>query len=191
MPAESVTLFDREPSAPEGFAYRDEIIMPAEERRLLVWFERLDFAVVTMHGVASRRRVVQFGWRYGFDRGGLQETAAIPRELLPLRARVAAWAGWKSGELTEALVTEYTSGATIGWHRDAPAFGLVAGVSLGSACRFRFRRGTPGSWQTYERLLAPRSAYLMTGAARAEWQHSIPAVRETRYSVTFRTVRRR
>jgi alkylated DNA repair protein (DNA oxidative demethylase) len=38
--------------------------------------------------------------------------------------------------------------------------------------------------------LAPRSAYVLAGAARWSWQHSIPATKWPRYSVTFRTLRR-
>jgi alkylated DNA repair dioxygenase AlkB len=30
----------------------------------------------------------------------------------------------------------------------------------------------------------------MNGAARWRWQHSIPATRELRYSITFRTLRK-
>jgi alkylated DNA repair dioxygenase AlkB len=32
--------------------------------------------------------------------------------------------------------------------------------------------------------------YLMRGPSREEWEHSIPAVEELRYSVTFRALRK-
>ncbi len=38
--------------------------------------------------------------------------------------------------------------------------------------------------------LPPRSVYLFTGSARKDWQHSIPAVKQQRWSITFRTLRR-
>jgi hypothetical protein len=38
--------------------------------------------------------------------------------------------------------------------------------------------------------LEPRSAYLMRGAARWKYQHSIPASQALRYSITFRTLRK-
>jgi alkylated DNA repair dioxygenase AlkB len=38
--------------------------------------------------------------------------------------------------------------------------------------------------------LAPRSAYMLSGKARWSWQHSIPAGKALRYSVTFRTLKR-
>jgi DNA oxidative demethylase len=34
-----------------------------------------------------------------------------------------------------ALVNEYPPGAPIGWHRDAPQYGIVIGISLASTCR--------------------------------------------------------
>ena len=33
------------------------------------------------------------------------------------------------------------------------------------------------------------SAYLLSGPARSEWEHSIPPVDATRYSITFRNLR--
>jgi alkylated DNA repair dioxygenase AlkB len=51
--------------------------------------------------------------------------------------RRTPWLGAAS-KWAEALVTEYTTGAGIGWHRDAPVFGIVAGISLGGTCRMRF-----------------------------------------------------
>ena len=60
----------------------------------------------------------------------------MPEFLLPVRARLADFVSVAPEELAEALVTEYPAGAGIGWHRDAPAFGIVAAVSLGSSCRY-------------------------------------------------------
>jgi alkylated DNA repair dioxygenase AlkB len=37
--------------------------------------------------------------------------------------------------------------------------------------------------------LQPRSIYLMSGASREIWQHSIPPVKELRYSIIMRTLR--
>ena len=87
------------------------------------------------------------------------------------------------------LVTRYPPGAGIGWHRDAPQFGDVSGVSLLTACRMRFRRGRPRAWETVELTLEPRSAYVLSGPARTQWQHHIPPVTKERWSLTFRTLR--
>jgi alkylated DNA repair dioxygenase AlkB len=35
----------------------------------------------------------------------------------------------------------------------------------------------------------PRSAYLLRGPARDQWEHSIPPVDSLRYSITFRSFR--
>jgi alkylated DNA repair dioxygenase AlkB len=90
----------------------------------------------------------------------------------------------------EGMVTEYSPGAPIGWHRDAPQFGTVIGISLGSTSRMRFKpykaEGKPVGL-----TLEPRSIYLMRGPARWKFQHSIPPVKELRYSITFRTLRGR
>ena len=45
----------------------------------------------------------------------------------------------KLGSFVMALINEYPPGAPIGWHRDAPQYDIVFGVSLLSACRMMFR----------------------------------------------------
>lgn len=97
--------------------------------------------------------------------------------------------GREPEELVQLLVTRYPPGAGIGWHRDAPQFGDVSGISLLSGCRMRFRRGRPRTWEAAELTLEPRSAYVLSGPARTRWQHNIPPVTEERWSTTFRTVR--
>jgi DNA oxidative demethylase len=97
--------------------------------------------------------------------------------------------GGKPGELADLLVTQYPPGAGIGWHPDAPQFGDVSGVSLLTACRMRFRRGRPRARETAELTLEPRSAYVLSGPARTQWQHHIPPVAQERWSMTFRTLR--
>jgi alkylated DNA repair dioxygenase AlkB len=94
-------------------------------------------------------------------------------------------------ELAEILVQRYPPGATIGWHRDAPAFDIVVGISLGGSARLRFQRGKGEQRRVFEVALEPRSGYVLSGAARSSWQHSIPATKELRYSITFRTLRRK
>jgi DNA oxidative demethylase len=65
----------------------------------------------------------------------------------------------------------------------------VAGVSLAATCRLRFQRGKGDTRQVAEITLAPRSAYVLADAARFAWQHSIPATKALRYSITFRTLK--
>jgi alkylated DNA repair dioxygenase AlkB len=175
---------------PEGFRYQPDLVTAAEEASLLEEIRRLEFHAVEMHGVVARRRVIQYGWRYGFDRSRLSPGPDIPPFLLPCRERAAAFAQVEPAALSEVLLTEYQPGAPIGWHRDAPGFELIVGISLMSACRFRFRRGPERGSERMTLTLEPRSGYVLSGPARSEWQHSIPKVDAPRYSITFRTLRR-
>ena len=177
---------------PAGFVYTPDALDPDEEEHLLREVARLPFEEFMFRGIAARRRVVHFGWGYDFDAGGLTPGPPIPDWLLELRDRVAPLAERPPERFEEVLVTEYRPGATIGWHRDAPAFGsAVIGVSLGTACRMRFRRKHGDDWETWEQALEPRSAYVLSGNARSSWQHSIPPTRGLRYSITYRTIRQR
>ena len=102
------------------------------------------------------------------------------------RAQAADFAGLEAGALQQILINEYASGAGIGWHRDKPTFQDVVAVSLGARCTLRLRRKCGDGWERIAQQLQPRSAYLLRGAARREWEHSIPPVDQLRYSVTFR-----
>lgn len=179
------------PERPRGLVVRHDVVSPEEERELLERFAGLPLQPLVMRGVASRRRVRHFGVGYDFDAQSPTTAPAIPAYLLGLRDRCAELAGAASESFVEALVTEYDVGATIGWHKDAPAFGgTVVGVSLRSASVMRFqRRAAGGERRVHEEPLPPRSAYVLAGAARWSWQHSIPPVTELRYSVTFRQLR--
>jgi alkylated DNA repair protein (DNA oxidative demethylase) len=105
-----------------------------------------------------------------------------------VRARAAELAAIRPEELVEILVQRYPPGSTMGWHRDAPAFDIVVGISLGSAARLRFQRGKGAARRMWEILLEPRSGYVLAGQSRWSWQHSIPSAKELRYSITFRTL---
>lgn len=174
---------------PEGFRYVPDVIAPADEAQLVVAFAHLPFREFEFHGFLGKRRVVSFGTRYDFKDGELKEAEPIPPFLLPLRERAAVFAGLAPERLSHALVTEYRAGVTIGWHRDRPHYGDVIGVSLVSSCTFRMRRKNGAGWERASLRLVPRSIYLLRGAAREEWEHSIPAVDALRYSVTFRSLR--
>ena len=187
------TLFGQD--LPPGLSYRHDFITQAEEARLLAAIRTITFATFAMRGVAAKRRVAFFGESY--DRGDAQP---LPEFLLPLREQIAEWVRVAANEFAMALINEYPAGAPIGWHRDAPQYDIVAGVSLLSACRMRFRPYvSPAAAKdakrmvrrtaTHEIRLARRSAYLMTGESRTGYEHHIPPVSEPRYSITFRTLR--
>jgi alkylated DNA repair dioxygenase AlkB len=178
---------------PSGLSYRDDLISVDEEAALLERFAQLEVTPLVMHGVPSRRLTHAFGVGYDFDTRGTTEVGPVPDYLLDLRSRAADFSGVAPESFEEALVSCYPPGATIGWHKDVLAFGgVVVGVSLGSACVIRFQRtAAGGERRVFEQPLAPRSAYVLTGAARWTWQHSIPPVTEERWSVTFRQLAER
>lgn len=176
------------PDPPAGLVYVPDFLSLSEEAALLPLLAALPLGEVRMHGVVARRRVAHFGFDYAYGARAVAPGPPIPDFLLPLRERAAALASVAPEALGEALVTLYPPGAGIGWHRDAPAFGRVVGVSLGAPARLRLRRGGPGGEQR-ELLLRPGSAYLLSGAARWTWQHTLPPVKAERWSVTLRTMR--
>ena len=175
---------------PAGFSYHSDFLTEEEERDVLAGVTTLEFYDVKMRGQVARRRTTHFGWTYGYETWRIEPGPPIPHFLLALRGRAGAIGGVDGEELVEVLVTHYPPGAGIGWHRDAPMFGVVVGVSLASACRFRFQRGKGVERRTAAAELEPRSAYVLDGQARWQWQHSIPPAKTERYSVTYRTLRR-
>ena len=177
------------PAWPEGFDYKPALIDEAEERRLIENLEGLDFKPFDFHGFLGKRRVVSFGWRYDFTGRGLEKASAIPAFLLPARERAGAAFGLQPETLQHVLLTEYAAGAAIGWHKDRSVFGDVIGISLLSACTFRFRKAKDTAWHRRLVRLEPRSAYVLSGPARTQWQHHIPPVTQERWSMTFRTLR--
>ena len=178
---------------PEGLEYRPDFVTEEEERRLLAVLEETEFLEFTMRGQTARRTDRHYGYDYDYEvYGKLVAAEPLPASLVWLRDRCADFAGLEPEELAQTLVSRYPPGAPIGWHRDAPMFGAkVIGVSLLSPCRMRFQRKVGDVRRVYELELAPRSGYVLGGPARSAWQHSIPAVKELRYSITFRTLRRR
>jgi alkylated DNA repair dioxygenase AlkB len=186
-----LSLLEPLPLLPEGFAYRAELVSPEEEAELLENFREMDFREYEFHGYLGKRRVVSFGLHYDINESTVRNTEDIPGFLLTLRQKAADFAGLAPAELQQALITEYTPGAAIGWHRDRPAYRDVIGVSFSSSCRFRFRRKRGSGWERASLIVEPRSVYLLRGPARTEWQHSIPPAERLRYSVTFRSMRGR
>jgi alkylated DNA repair dioxygenase AlkB len=182
-------------AGPDGIVYRARFVTAGEESTLVDALAGVELSTFEMHGVAARRRVAFFGASYDRGRG---DVPPIPPFLLELRARAAEWAGADAGAFAMALVNVYPPGAPIGWHRDAPQYDLVVGISLLASCRMMFRPylspadpRPPRRRATHEVLLERGSAYALSGDARYRFEHHIPPVASLRYSVTFRTRRRR
>jgi alkylated DNA repair dioxygenase AlkB len=121
----------------------------------------------------------------------LRKTDDMPDFLLALREKAARFAELAPESLQHVLVTEYADGAGIGWHRDKAVFGEVVGISLLSPCTFRLRRANVVGWDRVSIVAEPRSAYLLSGPSRTEWEHSIPEMDRLRYSITFRNFSRK
>jgi alkylated DNA repair dioxygenase AlkB len=184
------SLFDASPDLPEGMRYAEEIISPGEEGRLTRYVEALPLKPFEfVGGLAGNRKVISFGFRYDWGAHQLQQAEEIPPLLLSLRDKAAALAGIAAERLQQVLVTEYAPGAGIGWHKDRPQFDQVIGVSLLAPCLFRLRKKAAAKWERKSFTAQPRSAYLLSGASRQGWEHSIPPLKELRYSVTFRSFR--
>lgn len=174
----------------QGLVLAAEAVTLEQERELLDRFEALRWDPIVIRGQAARRTARHFGMGYDYESRTPRPGEAIPPWLEPPRRAAAEVAGVPADELVEILVQRYPAGSTIGWHRDAPAFGIVVGISLLGTARLRFQRGRGEQRRTWEVSLEPRSGYVLAGEARWSWEHSIPPIKELRYSITFRTLRR-
>jgi alkylated DNA repair dioxygenase AlkB len=186
MKPDQFTLLEPQaPAYPSGFVYKPDFITPAQERDLVARLAALPFKEFDFHGYKGKRRVVSFGWHYDFSKAKLEKAEMIPDYLRELGQKVAGL-GMNPDTIEHVLVNEYAAGAGIGWHRDRPIFEHVVGVSLLAPCKFRLRREVGDKWERKTLAVEPRSAYLLSGAVRWEWEHSIPPLEELRYSITFR-----
>jgi alkylated DNA repair dioxygenase AlkB len=194
-PISQEALFASEFLGPPGFVYQPGFITRAEESALLGIIRELPLQEAKFQQYTARRRTVWYGTEYDRRRKTPNKAAGIPEFLLPLRDKIAGWIGLPAQDFVHGLVTEYRPGTPLGWHRDAPEYEAVAGVSLGGAARMRLRPYQPGAQHRKEDVISlelePRSAYQMRDQARWGWQHSIAATKQLRYSITFRSNRRR
>jgi alkylated DNA repair dioxygenase AlkB len=186
-PAEA-DLFGRVTAWPQGLRYELEFLSEEEEWLLIDAFSSLRLAPFQFGAFEGKRRVASFGSRFDFSDQRLHAAEPPPEFLQPFKARAEAFAGLAPDAVQHVLLTEYETGAGIGWHRDKVAFNMVIGISLGSACPLRFRRKEPSSWERFTLEAAPRSVYLLSGEARSLWEHSIPPVQTPRWSITLRTM---
>jgi alkylated DNA repair dioxygenase AlkB len=189
------SLFDVSTKVPDGFIYHQDFISEAEEHELVQEIQKLHLTPFKYYQFVGKRRTASFGWQYEFESSEITTAPDTPAFLLPVRTRAGNFFNIDPSSLVQTSVIEYSTGSPIGWHRDIPHFGVVVGISLGAACRMRFRKYSRVRSKSSNRdeilaiELQPRSIYLMSGPSRESWQHSIPPVKELRYSIMMRTLR--
>jgi alkylated DNA repair dioxygenase AlkB len=171
-----------------GLSSMEAIVMPAEEAALIARIDDSGLSPFKFQRWTGKRLTRSFGWSYDFETGCFAPTDPVPSWLEPVRERAAHFAGLEPADLVQALIIRYDPGAGIGWHKDRPVFDHVIGISLGAPATLRLRRRADGKFERASALLMPRSIYHLSGEARHEWEHSIAAMNETRWSVTFRSL---
>jgi len=148
-----------------------------------------------------KRRVQHYGWRYDYRARHVTKNmrlGPLPDWLLPVAEAV--------GDLPEfdrrpdqAIMNEYLPGQGISAHVDCePCFGpAIASLSLGGEVEMVFRKRATGERRSV--ILEPAMLLILSGEARYDWTHEIPArksdiingvrqPRKRRVSLTFRTV---
>lgn len=171
-----------------GLNYEEELISETDEQLLIRHLVELDLAPFRFHGWLGNRRTLSFGWNYNFDDSSFSLAEPIPSWLQSLREQAAAFGGIRPDDFVHILLARYDPGAGIGWHRDRDLFEEVVGISLATSATLRFRKRTGEGFRRASLEVQPRSAYLLSGEARWEWEHRITPGDELRFSITFRTL---
>src|SRR5688572_26116325 len=186
------SLFPIETNFPPGFFYFPDFLTIEEEKELYNEISKLELQNMQFQGFEAKRKVASFGYDWSFEKRTLSKGKEIPASFSSLMNKVAVHLSIKPGDFAELLVTEYPIGSVINWHRDAPPFDVIAGISLLSDCVFKLRPHDKSKQNRNSIISFPvkrRSLYTISGIARTDWQHSIAPVKQVRYSVTLRTLR--
>ena len=187
-----LSLFPLEYNFPPGFTYEEEFLSHDEEQELIKAIRETELHKLIFQGFEAKRKTASFGYDYNFDKRTISKGNPIPMDFIPLIDKVAQKFSVKSDAFAELLVTEYPVGSVINWHRDAPPFDMIAGISLNADCVFRFRPWQKAKQSRSSIISFPvrrRSLYVMKEEARTDWQHSIAPVEDVRYSLTLRTLK--
>ena len=171
-----------------GLRYADKVISKSEEEALIRHLETLELAPFRFHGWTGNRKTKSFGWHYDFEDSSFAPTAPIPDWLYPLRDYASAISGLRAEDFVHVLLARYDPGAGIGWHRDRDVFENVVGISLNAPAILRFRQRAAAGFRRANLPLLERSAYLLSGPSRWDWEHRITPGESLRYSITFRTL---
>jgi alkylated DNA repair dioxygenase AlkB len=184
-------LFEVPADYPSGFTYFPNFIAEEEERLLLNAVREIELHQMQFQGYTALRKVRSFGYDYNFNTRKITKGSPIPSVFDKLTEKVALHMQLPVISLAEMLITEYPPGSVINWHRDAPPFDQIAGVSLLSDVTFKLRpheKSKQGRKSIVSFPVKRRSLYIIQGEARTEWQHSTAPVSATRFSITFRSL---
>lgn len=148
-----------------------------------------------------KRRVQHYGYRYDYKARAVNETSylgELPDWLASIAQRLYEDRIFNTIP-DQVIVNEYEPGQGISAHIDCtPCFGeTIASLSLCSTCIMQLSNTKSGEKRDIP--LHPSSLIVLSGAARYEWTHSIPArksdiisgikqERSRRVSLTFRTI---
>jgi alkylated DNA repair dioxygenase AlkB len=190
----SLELFPHAIKLPPGFTYQKHFLSVEEEQKLLAAIQQIDLHPMMFQGFEAKRKVASFGLDYSFDRRTLTEGKPIPSEFHWLIQRVANFLSVPNEDISELLITEYPLGSVINWHRDAPPFDIIAGISLSADCIFKLRphdKAKQSRKATVGLTVERRSLYVMSGVSRDQWQHSTAPVTQVRHSITLRTLKKK
>src|SRR4051794_8997888 len=133
------TLFDIAPAMPEGFSYYPNFITRKEEESLIQTISSFKMETMKFHQYEAKRKVVSFGHSWSFTEQQLKKTNDIPAAFDFLTDKIFSHLSIEKKSIAQLLITEYPIGSVINWHRDAPPFDIIVGVSLLSDCIFKLR----------------------------------------------------
>jgi len=169
-----------------GFTYHPDFLSTTEADQLLRNIASLSFRTETFRGMTLKRTMVCYGSDYITARRSARNPAPpIPEFLTPVRDRAAGVAGVDASTLMQAIIWRFPPKAGIDWHVDNPSFGpVVCGVSLGSTAVMHLEKAGTKVRQRID----PGSLYIIQDEARYEWKHKVDAIKDERFSITFRSM---
>ena len=178
------------PALVPGLVLVEDAIDRADERSITAEIDCAALAPFQFGPWTGKRLTTNYGSAYDYQRSRPTPAPELPDWLATLKERVVSLFARNPSAFEQALLIRYDPGAGIGWHRDRPQYGEIVGLSLSAPAVLRLRRRLPsGAFERRKVELPQRSAYLLGGEVRDEWEHSIAPMNIIRRSVTFRTLR--
>lgn len=182
-------------SSPPGARVVRNFVSEQEAERLLAAIDESDWRA------DLKRRVQHYGWRYDYRARRVTEDMRLspPPEWLRSVTDAVEASGQFGHRPDQVIVNEYLPGQGISAHVDCePCFGpAIASLSLGGRAEMVFGHRKSGERRALR--LEPLMLLILSGEARYDWTHEIPArksdmingarqPRARRVSLTFRTV---